>query len=73
MKIETKFDLNDKCYFLMGNMVNQAVIERIETSNVKGQSSVIYTIDRNPQGTQYTKRLSEHEVFKTKQDLLDSL
>ena len=73
MKIETKLGLNDKCFFMMCDAVREAVIERIETSNVIGQSDVIYTIDENPAGSQYTKRLLEHEVFETKQDLLDSL
>lgn len=73
MKIETKLGLNDKCFFIMLNAVREALIERIETSNVIGQSDVIYTIDKNPAGSQYTKRLLEYEVFDTKQALLDSL
>mgnify|MGYP003642053252 FL=1 len=73
MRIETKLNIKDKCYFLMCDAVREATIERIETSNVKGQSDVIYTIDENPAGTQYTKRLLEHEVYETKQDLLDAL
>lgn len=73
MNIQTKLDINDKCYFLMNDAVREAIIERIETSTVQGQSDVIYTIDNNPAGSQYTKRLLEHEVYKTKMDLLDSL
>lgn len=73
MKIETKFNIGNKCYFLMLDKVREAVIEEIETRNVQGQSNIIYTIDKNPAGSQYTKRLLEHEIFKTKQDLLDSL
>ena len=73
MTIETKLNIKDKCYFLMCNAVREATIERIETRNAQGQSDVIYTIDENPAGTQYTKRLLEHEVYKTKKDLLESL
>lgn len=57
----------------MCDTIREAVIERIETSNVIGQSDVIYTIDKNPAGSQYTNRLLEHEVYETKQDLLDNL
>lgn len=73
MKIETKLNLQDKCFFLMLDAVREAVICRIETSNVVGETNVIYTIDKNPAGSQYTKRLLESEVFETKQELLDSL
>jgi hypothetical protein len=57
----------------MCDAVKEAVIERIETSNLQGQTDVIYTIDENPAGSQYTKRLLEQEVYETKQDLLDAL
>ena len=73
MIIETKLNIDDKCYFLMNNAVWDAFIEKIETSNVLGQSDIIYTIDENKAGNQYTTRLLEHEVYKTKKDLLDSL
>jgi hypothetical protein len=73
MKIETKLNIKDKCYFLMRDAVREAIIERIETINVQGQSDVIYIINENPAGTQYTKRLLEREVYETKQDLLAAL
>lgn len=73
MKIETEFNLGDYCYLLMLDAVREATIERIETSRVRGQKSIIHTIDMNPAGSQYTKRFLEKELFATKQDLLDSL
>jgi hypothetical protein len=73
MKIETKLNIKDRCYFLMCDAVREAVIERIETSNLQGQTDVIYTIEENPAGSQYTKRLLEHEVYETIHDLLDAL
>ena len=73
MEIKTKFNIGDECYFLMCNKVNEAVVEQIQTSNSNLQSSIIYKIEENPAGTQYTKLFLEHELFKTKQDLLDSL
>ena len=73
MTIETKLNLGDTCFFLMLDKVREAVIESIETNNSLGGSYVYYIIDQNDAGEQYAKRLSENEVHKTKQDLLNSL
>lgn len=73
MVIKTKLNIKDKCYFLMDNKVNEAEIEKVETRNMFGVSSVFYIINENPAGSQYTTRFSESELFATKQDLLDTL
>ena len=73
MTIKTKLDLNDECFFLMGNKINKAVIKEIETRNKREQSTVIYYINENPVGEQYTTRFLESELFETKQDLLETL
>lgn len=73
MIIETKLNIGDKCFFLMLDAVREAKIEEIEARVDFSETSIIYTIDENTAGSQYTKRLLDSEVFPTKQDLLNSL
>lgn len=74
MEIKTKLNIDDKCFFLMNNKVCEAMIKLIDVSvSIAKYPTIIYTIDKNPIGIQYTNRFYEHEVFGNKQDLLTSL
>lgn len=69
----------DTVFFLFKDKVREAqVIEKVTTetyctSYANVATTINYEIDNNPAGSQYTKRFSEGELFKTKEELLNSL
>ena len=73
MKIETKLNIGDICYFMTINKIFSSVIESISIRALRGELNIEYQIRNNQAGTQYTKLFSENEIFATKQDLLNSL
>lgn len=70
--------IGDDCFFFMQNAVRTAVITSktvIFSQNIPGFDyvRVVYQIDENPCGSQYTKTLYEHDVFATKEELIQTL
>lgn len=72
MIIETKFNIDDTAFFIMQNAVYSAKITGIDIKVGKNERT-IYDIDKNPCGARYTDRFSEYELFKTKEELLQTL
>ena len=72
MIIETKFEVNDKAYLMAHNKVSKTKIIGIEIIVNEYEPSISYEID-NPDGTHRKWTVPESDLFKTKQDLLDSL
>lgn len=73
MKIETKLNVEDECYFLHSNKVKTGFIEDIQISALKEKMYIKYSVlFKNDDKTEYRIYLEE-DVFKTKQELLDSL
>ena len=73
MKIITKLDIEDECYFLFNNKVNNGFIKDIEISVLKEKTYIKYSIVNKDENKPGTKLYLEEFVFKTKQDLLESL
>ena len=78
MRIETKLDIGDKAFILMQSKVHEVEIDRIEINIYGGQVYSVqttskYWIKKNPAGDQYTKCFYGHEIFETKELLLQSL
>lgn len=73
MKIETKLNLKDTCYFLTQNAVRQSKIVRIEVRIAEDKCDILYTVESNPAGGQYKTMFNEHEIFLTKEELLKTL
>lgn len=76
MKIETKYNIGDKVFFLNHNKVEQSMIQSIEiiltnvfdTKGTKLFTRISYILCPEFSGTYYENRL-----FLTKEDLLNSL
>ncbi len=73
MTIKTKLNIGDIGYFMTQNAIYSAKVEYIEVLVKTGETRVIYGVDSNPCGHQYTSRFFEDEIFETKQDLLNNL
>lgn len=73
MKIETKLDVENECYFLFANRVKTGFIKDIQISVLKEQTYIKYSILFKDCDRAETKIFLEENVFKTKQELLDSL
>ena len=73
MKIETKLNLRDKCYFLMHGKVRESRIQAIDILINESGNHSYYHVDNNPAGGQYTTRFSDNDIFNSKEDLLKSL
>lgn len=73
MKIVTKLEINELCFFIMGDRVNEARVKGIDIAVTSSDVNITYTIDRNPLGGSYTNRIAEEDIFGTKQELLNSL
>lgn len=69
MTIETKYNYNDKVFFLNNNKVVEGIIKKISilTDNT---IEVRYRVSYD---SYKFKSLKEEQVFNTKQELLDSL
>ena len=66
--MKPKFKIDDKVFILYNNRIEQITVFTILISKIKdNQISISY---RNPYSTGY---LSESQLFKTKEELLNSL
>lgn len=72
MIIETKFNIGDEAYILLGNQIHKVVIKRLEYTRGHKIQEEKYYID-NPIDVGFEGLFNHSELFKTKQDLLDSL
>jgi len=74
MNIVTKFDCGQEVYILFQDKIRTMEIEDIDISVRQGiNNAPKYTVYKNPAGSQWTKIFLEHELYETKQDLLDAL
>ena len=79
MIIETKLDIGDEVFFIQNSKIHTTEIAEIDTkTRVNSYSGLdthcYYTISVNPAGSQYTVRgFTDTELFKTKQELLETL
>jgi len=79
MQIETKFDIGDTVFFIEENKVQQATIKRISINVNESNSQFGYgykpdaRIRYSTDSSNLSKYKNEEQLFKTKQDLLDSL
>ena len=67
MKIETKLNIKDECYFLHQNTIKKCIIEKIKINVFELNLEIKYEIKFN------SFLYLEKDLFKTKQELLDSL
>ena len=79
MVVETKLDVGDEVFFIQNSKVYTTQIKTVFTDTKENSysgiaTSVHYEIERNPAGSQYTTRgFDDTELFKTKQELLETL
>jgi hypothetical protein len=75
MKIETKYNINDKVFFLDGEIVMSSdIIEIIITVDIQNIIEVQYScFHKYKEKPNYYFNLKESKVFKTKEQLLASL
>lgn len=73
MKIETKLEIENECYFLYFNKVNTGIVKDIQISVLKERTYIKYTVLFKDCDKQESKIFLEDNVFKTKQELLASL
>ena len=78
MKIETKFNIGDKAWFMSDNKPLEVEISRIKVCQflVQGlyKTEITYMIRFiHSTGCESVKWLSEHLVFRTKKELIQSL
>lgn len=73
MTIETKLNISDECYLLCCNKVRTGIVKDIQISVLKEKMYIKYSILFNDSDKTEHKIYLEEDIFKTKQDLLDSL
>ena len=73
MIIETKLEIEDECYFLFHNKVKTGFVKDIQISVLKEKMYIKYSILFKDCDKAETKMYLEEDIFKTKQDLLESL
>lgn len=73
MKIETKLNVEDECYFLFHNKVKTGFVKEIQIFILKEKMYIKYSILFKDCDKAETKIYLEEYVFKTKQELLESL
>lgn len=86
MKIESKFDIGQKVWSIQNNKIRESLITEINLGGVRSHpndahglcnTEVVYGLDSNvDRYDDYTPRyenVSERDIFKTKQELIDSL
>ena len=72
MKIETRFNLSDICYYIEDNRIKEYWIEKIEFSVCKGyyeQEKILYTISKSGSSICVT----EKDIFKNIEEALQFL
>ena len=73
MKLETKLEIEDECYFLFCNKVKTGFVKDIQISVLKEKMYIKYSILFKDCDKAETKIYLEQDIFKTKQELLNSL
>lgn len=76
MIIETKFNIGDRAWFMKNNKVTEVIISSISLSYVDSDSdNIIYTANDAANPTHWLDHvdIEEKTLFKSKQELLDSL
>lgn len=73
MIIETKLEIEDECYFLFHNKVKTGFVKDIQISVLKEKMYIKYSILFKDCDKSETKIYLENDIFKTKQNLLESL
>ena len=73
MKIETKLNVEDECYFLFHNKVKTGFVKDIQICILKEKMYIKYSILFKDCDKAETKIYLEEAIFKTKQELLHSL
>lgn len=66
MRVHNKFKLGDTVFFLHKNQIYRNQITMIETWTVKNGTTIKYTLLGDD-------KYYEHHLFKTREDLLNSL
>lgn len=69
MKIETKFNIGDKVWYDCAGEADKCVIASITVEVFNGEANVYYAIEKCLSRTD----IHEDLLFRTKQELLDSL
>ncbi len=74
MKIETKFDVGDKCYFMYSNAICEGEIEEIRIG-VSGENDIEirYSVSLVLGGGVSSITQLESDLFKTKEELVEDL
>lgn len=73
MKVETKLNVEDECYFLFHNKVKTGFVKDIQIFILKEKMYIKYSILFKDCDKAETKIYLEEAIFKTKQELLHSL
>ena len=73
MKIETKLNVEDECYFLHSNKVKTGFVTDIRILVLMEKMYIEYSVLFKNDNKAEHKIFLEEDVFKTKQELLDSL
>ncbi len=73
MVVNTKLNINDYGYFLFQGEVRKERITAIEIRVTADGLSIDYLVSKNPCGSQYTRYFNDCKIFKSKEELLNSL
>lgn len=79
MNIETKFNVNDICWMMANNEPTKVVIKKIMIliwNNSDILNPIIetnYDIGVHPERKSFSSIINQHRLFKTKEELLQSL
>lgn len=77
MKIETKYDLKETVYFMYENKINKGYVQKIiyetDISVFNNQVTKILTYLVAVEQTVLNFRFSEYQLFKSKEELINSL
>jgi len=73
MKIETKFNPDQKVFFLKDSKLFEKEIHSINTESKPNNTSVIYWFNLSTDEKTDFKSVSESMIFESKQEFLDQL
>ena len=65
MKIETKFNIGDKVYYMYDNNICKGTVDHLSISITRGSNTINYFISTN--------WYKEKDVYKTKDDIIEKL
>lgn len=72
-EVYPEFIIGCDVYFLFENAVQKAKLVEIRYTENSFGKTIVYEIDKNPCGDQFTKSFGDDCVFTTKQELIKSL